>query len=121
MTKKFVFTGSEVVQEFETEPVSGCVVAGKVRLVSRPTVTKFYSPGGEFEQIKAKQGTEYAEATFVARNIVSWNIEDTEGKIVAPTPEIVTLLPERVYNQLVAFILGTYSDPFKKKSEPSSN
>lgn len=121
MTKKFVFTGSEVVQEFETEPVSGCVVAGKIRLVSRPTVTKFYGPGGEFDQIKEKQGSEYAEATFIARNIVSWDIRDTEDKPVAPSAEVITLLPQQVYSQLVAFILGTYSDPFKKKSEPSSN
>lgn len=121
MTKKFVFTGSEVVQEFETEPVSGCVVAGKIRLVSRPTVAKFYGQDGEFDQIKAVHGSEYAEATFIARNIVSWNVEDTLGRTVTPSAEVVTLLPQQVYNQLVAFIMGTYSDPFKKKSEPSSN
>lgn len=121
MGKHFVFTGSEVVQDFTTEPVSGEVVAGKAKLITHSTMVRFYSPGGEFEQLKAKHGSEYAEAVLIARNIVSWNVVDSDEKIVEPTAEVITLFPQQIYLQLVSLILGAFADPLKKKLEPSSN
>lgn len=138
MGKHYVFTGSEVVQDFTTEPVSGEVVAGKAKLITHSTMVRFYSPGGEFEQLKAKHGSEYAEAVLIARNIVSWNVvkevkkEDHELTFesvscsvklepVEPSAEVITLFPQQIYLQLVSLILGAFAEPLKKKLEPSSN
>ena len=146
MGKHFVFTGSEVVQEFTTEPVSGEVVAGKAKLITHSTMVRFYSPGGEFEQLKAKHGSEYAEAVLIARNIVSWNVvkevksdpdplftsmllkeqappvePEIKYEPVEPTAEVITMFPQQIYLQLVSLILGAFADPLKKKLEPSSN
>jgi hypothetical protein len=97
----------EVVRPFRTE-ARGEVgpLSGTVRVVGARELRDFYDT--EMPALQKQVGSAtFAEAHLFARCLKSWDVEGEEAGATAPiTPEIIGLLPDVVYTQLLGIITG---------------